>query len=596
VTDQNNQDFATAEKAVRSLLDALEVDKVVYVDDANESVSIEDVIAAAITLDKASLLALFPGFGDNIPDDQDVLKKIIRDIWEGLDYKDQQERGQKIIVQQSDGSDEAHVSILRKIIPETKLVSLSPSQWNKEKKQLLEKSKSQRMLFLFDQDFSSTGGDPEGGIKIIASLLALGDAPSLICGLLTHTVTPETQPQQWADLSEKHSISKDRFVVIPKRYLSETPVLFAQTLKLTALSPDFAELKKKAKEIIEEATKAAADRVEKVSIYDLDHIVLRVSAEEGLWEPDMLFRLHAMFHRSESRQRAHDGGALEKIVAKLRAVSGILTSDHLQIPDSAWALQREELYEFDDYINKNHLPLDLGDIFEKTEGNSTKKYILLAQPCDLMVRDGKRRPDLHWIPLVEMASSDAATVADQDFIAHERQDIPQLLEEIQQLKKMLDDASSPNYSEEIPYFDESPSKKWFVKLKRVKFVHACLLDLCVFNQDGVAKLTINENPPSGIRPAWKKRHKILSGHWEKVVRMAETLAAMDGDSNTKKQIKNLLFNDDLFKGDFSNSDGVCITCNCRRVRRLSRARAMGLLMSYTATLGRPAYDRAFGRT
>jgi hypothetical protein len=35
-----------------------------------------------------------------------------------------------------------------------------------------------------------------------------------------------------------------------------------------------------------------------------------------------------------------------------------------------------------------------------------------------------------------------ATVADQDFIAHARQDIPQLLEEIQRLKKMQDDASS----------------------------------------------------------------------------------------------------------------------------------------------------------
>ena len=437
-----------------------------------------------------------------------------------------------------------------------------------QKDHLLEDSRERRTLFLFDQDFSSTGGNNKEGIKIIASLLARKDTQNLICGLLTHTVTPETQPQEWDNLSDEHNIPKDRFTVIPKQYLSEDPILFAQTLKFTALSPDFSRLKEKTKEIIAEAAKAAADRVEKVNIYDFDHIVFQVSAEEGLWEPDMLFRLHSMFHRSESRQRAHDGETLEEIAAKLRAVSGIATPGHLQIPDSAWALQREELYELGDYINKNHLPLDLGDIFERTEGNSTKKYILLAQPCDLMVRrNGKRHPDLRRIPLVEMTSSDKPS----------------------------------RYSEEIPYFDESPSKKWFVNLKIVHFVPACLLDLCAFNQDGVAKLAMTEDPPSGIRPAWKERHRILSRHWEKAIEM---LAVLDTDSNavkqTKQQIKkslrHLLF-DDLFKGDFSSDDGVrSITCNCRRISRLSRTRAIGSLMSYTATLGRPAYDRTFGRT
>ena len=165
----------------------------------------------------------------------------------------------------------------------------------------------------------------EGGIRIIASLLAGDDTGSLICGLLTHTVTPETQPQQWEDLSKAHGIPRDRFVVIPKLHLSKAPILFAQLLKFAALSPDFTELKKKTKEIIAEAAATAANRVEEVSIYDLDHIVFQVSANEGLWEPDMLFRLHAMFHRSESRRLAHDGGALEAIAANLRKVSGIPT-------------------------------------------------------------------------------------------------------------------------------------------------------------------------------------------------------------------------------------------------------------------------------
>ena len=234
-------------------------------------------------------------------------------------------------------------------------------------------------------------------------------------------------------------------------------------------------------------------------------------------------------------------------------------------------MQREELYDFDNHINQNHLPLELGDIFEKVNSQSVKKYILLVQPCDLMVRsDGKRHPELQRVPLAEVVLADNAS----------------------------------NYSEEMPYFGISPDKKWFVKLKSIHFVHGCLLDLCVFNQDGMAKLTIDENASSEIRPAWKARHGILSRHLKRVVHKADILSFSDNDSPAVKQIKQeiakefdgLLLDDDLFKGNLSEADGVrSITYNCKRIGRLARARAMGLLMSYTATLGRPAYDRDFGK-
>lgn len=573
----NDQDLAQAKTSVESILNALDVARVVYVDDYNATApTVEDTIAAALTLTSAVLQPLFPELGDPPPDDPDVLPKKIRDVWATLDSDVQVERGKAVIVaaRRRDGDetdDAADIAVLEQIIPNDRLVSLSPTEWEQQQGQILQESQATRTLFIFDRDLSRAGGDPESGIKIIASLLARDDNGRLICGLLTHTVTPETQPEQWESLSTTHSIPRDRFVVIPKRHLSQSPMLFAQTLKFAALSPDFAELKRKTQKIIEDAAIAAAKRVEDVSIYDLDHIVFQVSADEGLWEPDMLFRLHSMFHRLESRRLAHDGGALEAIAAKLRTVSGIPTRcDLLPTPGSAWALQREEMYELDDHINKNHLPLELGDIFERVGGGSAKKYILLAQPCDLMVRgDGKRHPELHRVPLAEVVPAD----------------------------------KTPHYSEEMPYFDASPSKKWFVKLKTVHYVRGCLLDLCVFNQDGVARLTVDGNAPAGIRPAWKARHDILSRHWGRAVRKADMLASVANESQAVTQVKEkiakdlggLLFDDDLFKGGLADAGGIrSVTYNCKRVGRLSRSRAIGLLMSYTATLGRPAYDRAFG--
>lgn len=573
----SDQSVDKARMSVESILDALDVARVVYVDDANdEGVSVEDVIAAAVELDAALLLATLPELADSPPDDPDILTVMIRRIWEQLDPAVQAERGQAVVVaaRMNDGDetdDVADVSILSHLIPETKLISLSPSQWETRKDQLLQDSKDQRTLFLFDRDFAGAGGDSEGGIKIIASLLARNDTEGLICGLLTHTVTPETQPQQWMDLSRTHGIPRDRFVVIPKLHLSKAPILFAQTLKFAALSPDFDKLKRKTKEIIAEAADVAARRVDEVSIYDLEHIVFQVSAEEGLWEPDMLFRLHAMFHRTESRRLAHDGAALESIAANLRSVSGIPASDELMpAPASAWALQREELYELDEHINRNYLPLELGDIFERVGGTSAKKYILLAQPCDLMVRgDGKRHPDLHRVTLAEVVPAE----------------------------------TNPNYSEEMPYFDPSPSNKWFVKLRAVHFVRVCVLDLCAFNQDGAARLKVDGNVPPNIRPSWKARHEVLTRQLRQSIRKADLLAPVASESKHVQQIKKtiakdlggIIFDDDLFKGGLVENGGVrSVDYNCRRIGRLSRSRAIGMLMSYTSTLGRPAYDRHFG--
>jgi hypothetical protein len=576
----NDQDLAEARTAVESILSALDVAHVVYVDDANSrSVSVEDVIAAATALGAPQLLTAFPELGNTISDDPDVLGQTVRDAWRCLDPMKKAERGQAVLVAASlrdkDHIDDiGYASILSDLVPSDKLVSLSPEQWGDQKKRLLRDSQDHRTLFLFDRDLSETGGDTDGGIKIIASLLAGSDTESLICGLLTHTVTPETWLVQWGELSDTYSIPKDRFVIIPKLHLSKAPILFAQALKFSALSPDFTMMKSKAKEVIKKAAVVASNRVEAVTIYDFDHIVFQVSADEGLWEPDMLFRLHSLFHRIESRRLAHEGGNLEVIAAKLRTVSGIQTScDLFPPPSSAWELQHKELYEPVDYINENHMPLELGDIFERINARSTKKYILLAQPCDLMVRgNGKRHPEIHRIPLAEVVAAKEA----------------------------------PHYSEEMPYFSTSPTEAWYVKLKRIHFVRTCVLDLCVFNQDGVAKLVVDGSAPSDIRPAWKKHHGIISHYWGEMVRKADDmLAPVPTDSREvtrfkqeiARNIAGRLFDDDLFKGSLTDAAGVRgVTYDCKRVGRMSRARAIGLLMSYTATLGRPAYDRDFGDT
>lgn len=568
------QTIEQAQTAVREILAALQVARVVCVDDTYaDEPSIEEVVVAACSLEEDTLKKALPEIGESIPEDQDILKEKIRRLWNELDEPVLSKRTKDILTAErlqggEETDDLGDASILSEVIPNDMLLPLSLKRWEEQRDQLLGEDADQHTLFLFDQDLSGDGGDVQGGIKIISSLLAQDDTSNLICGLLTHTVKPEEQLEKWEDLSNAHNIPRDRFLVVPKLYLSKDPVLFAQTLKLIALSPNFTELKNKVNKIIKSATSTANKRVDAINIYDLEHIVFRVSDEEGLWEPDMLFRLYGLYHRLESRQLAYRGGQLEKIAKRLRSVSHVPTDTAFKPASSTWKIQQEELYESGKHLNKNHLPLELGDIFAKTGKDSKKHYILLAQPCDLMVRkNGKRQPDIVYVPLAEVVA-------------------------------LPPEKNLPPYSEDMLCFGSDPNEHWCVKLKIIHLVRVCLLDLCVFRGDGSAIIWDGGEPPEGIRPAWKNRYTILSKSFGRLMKQLYLTPAVEGEPRATKDIKSTLktdlLNEGLFKGQLGKKgDDRGIIYNFQRVSRLSRDRAFGLLMAYTSVLGRPAYDREF---
>ncbi len=569
------QPLEQARAAVHKILEALKIARVVCVDDTYaDAPLVEEVVVAACTLDQGKLQEILSEFGASVPDDQDVLKEQIRRLWDSLDEPSRLKFAKNILSASESFDDvetEDHIdaALLRDYVPAEMLLTLSPKQWEQQRDQLLAKDAEVRTLFLFDQDLSKKeGGEAEGGIKIIASLLARDDGDH-ICGLLTHTVTPEDLFDKWAELSKTYGINRDRFLVIPKRNLSETPLVFAQSLKLVALSPDFTKLKERTQKIIQDAAVKAASRVDDIRIYDLEHMVFTVAASEGMWEPDMLFRLHALFHRLESRQLAHSGGELEQITRRLRSVSHIQTEASKPSSD-IWKIQKDELYESPEHLNRNHFPLELGDIFTKTDADSQKHYILLAQPCDLMVRsNGERQPEIEHVPVAEVV-------------------------------KASPDAKPNPYAEKMAYYGDRPDEQWYVKLKQVRQVKVFVLDLCVFNEDGSATLQLDGEASDMIRPSWKARYPVLAKHFKRIASHVGLLIAAETDPPNVKQVKaklkseltNTLLNEGLFKGNLIDRDGhPSISYNCRRVGRLSNARAFGLLMAYTSCLGRPAYDR-----
>ncbi len=62
-----------------------------------------------------------------------------------------------------------------------------------------------------------------------------------------------------------------------------------------------------------------------------------------------------------------------------------------QVEETAEKLAVAEVYDTEADLNLLHLPVEFGDIFRSDGGD---QYVVVAQPCDLMVRkDGRRKRD-----------------------------------------------------------------------------------------------------------------------------------------------------------------------------------------------------------
>ena len=127
---------------------------------------------------------------------------------------------------------------------------------------------------------------------------------------------------------------------------------------------------------------------------DFDSMVFKSSREQNVWEPDTLLRVFGILMRREARSRLHTDEEFLPAVETARRVSDApdrivkaLEEDGDSI--EALEMQRFEIYESGDELNRFRTPIDLGDIFRIGPGG--KLCMLLVQPCDLVVRkDGKR--------------------------------------------------------------------------------------------------------------------------------------------------------------------------------------------------------------
>lgn len=577
--------LSTAREHTGRLLRSIGVSRIVVVDDEYRRGDVEELIGlcAVLPADQAGELPLLHGI--DFRADYDIWSGRLREKWPKLD-----EDGQDTVLKSArameaemprteDGGDvigtangrvdteaSGTVDAILSGLEGCELVRLSLSQWRVQKDDILGDDRAQATVFLFDRDFTREGGTDSEGIELIRYVQ---NARVGYCGMLSHTVPREGEHTVWRELTEEYGLARNTFVVIAKERLTGEPKdywAFLRMLRFVGLSGRYAKVLSGTWAVLEESMAKAKTAVEWLPLSDFDTIVFGSSRREGVWEPDTLLRVFGILMRQDVQRRLRQDAKLAADVSEARRISTLseALADALgaeEVSEEAKRMQRREMYEAANDVNRCHIPLGNGDIF-RADG-SEKQYVLLEQPCDLMVRPNGKR-------IYDWKCGRTGTFV-------------QIVVDVKKRKESW---------EELRLYEVEAGKRTFVDFARVHQVLLAVLDLCVFQEDGMARIEAEVACPELVIQPWKKRHSRLAKLFGRAMARYDRLA----DGGVEPELKALgLPRLSPTLGIQADAQDGAVDYGIARVGRVRQPWSEALLTGLTQRRARAAFEHDFDK-
>ena len=563
------------------LLTTIGVSRIIVVDD-EYAADVEKLLGHCAVLDAQQAGALPHLAHVDFRADPDIWKAAVRAAWETLTDPERQDLLARARATDEDPPpaaagalagaqeqvDTAAAQSLEEILrplEDCEYLTLSLSDWRARATELLADDQAEATILLFDRDFRrEEAGTEHAGLALVHEV-QVSDVG--YCGLISHTVPPGGEHDAWSTLVTEHDLVRDRFVVIAKERLTSDPpdyYGFLGMLRLVALSRRYAYVKSTAWTVFEASVAKAKAAVERLSTPDFDRIIFESSRREGIWEPDTLFRVFGILMRSEARARLRQDKDVFAALADARRVSDmpheIATALRSEMPSrEALRIQRFETYEFADQLNPFYVPIELGDVFE--QASNGQRYILLAQPCDLMVRgSGKRSYDAkcgRTGTLVELA------------IAQQR---------------------ARDSWGEIPYYNEETGEPAFANFAKAHQAQLAVVDLCATQQDGVARIEVDAESPELLIAPWKERYERLRRYFRTALDRYEQLRTRQVSDELKLLALPKLSATATAQATAGNRT---VQYGFKRVMRLRQPWSGALLTAFAQFQARAAFEHPF---
>ena len=563
---------------IAQLFNAAGVRRVVFVDD-RFGVTTERIESLANELKRESLAdcGAFPADTFEIDNEAVVRAKVIRLI--NAAGADLQTMFDKLAVVQYDYNeaerDQKAAEYFQDIIgPTAEVKLLSLKQWEQQKAELLVQTTTTPTLFIFDDDFSLEGKSTTYGRHLIDQTHTENPGYKYVYALLTHNApTDDAEIGLQKEIARETPELAEYLLVVAKSRLSDNSDRFAERIKHLLLYRLFRILTQRLRVETEKASNLAIEKIDGLGVQSFERIILGTSRAEGAWSPDTLVRVIGVYQQQQINQNIRKDAELHQRVRDINPICDVGTSVMSDgVTTDARRLQHDEIYESGEAINMVHLPIASGDIFEDGRG---QRFIILAQPCDLVVRStGLRR------------------AKDRD----SRQMVP--LAPVRKVESKYGDGSLPVEHYELLHFEDKG--RWSVRLSEAFYLPIWLLDLAVLNADGRCSLTAGQEPSPLLVDPWRKRLPMLV---ERGSSITATVSKITDESIDKAELLQSYcriplgspFEAQLVRETNGVGPNWTLTVGLTRKSRVTELHSTALLIEYAAYLARLAHPHDLTR-
>lgn len=493
----------TADK-LKILLDILNIKVVYYVDDENHLTDFDvQVVTGEISkiygLNKEEQLKSIQIEELDWEMPPEGVLENIKEQWATLSFEKKQTLYSDVL--KISGGEDIKLDFERAVrigeqIPEGLIKIMSPQEWDEEKGKLAGNiGEGEMALVLFDEDLKHAGAEYSTirGQDLIVQVKKMGVNDKVICSLLTHKIPSLKDEFTFRDTIIKERAGNDLevndFFPLAKERL-DTPEVFADGIKKALLNKYFESIKKHTIDLVKYSYGKAAEMIDSFDTYDFDDTILKTSLKEGVWEPETIIRISDILFENELKKRMVETDYVPKVNIDLKA-SQKFSEIQFDVPGNIQpysdklTIRHHEIYDPNEIINALRKPLENGDIFQI--GNN--KFILVAQPCDMMVRAKDAKKGLRNAKVATLLR-----IEEKEFSKNK-------------LKEIVESADKFP----LVYYVRGTKNLGIVQFSSFLIVDVDLLDLCVFNENGDSKIDM-ANPivdTDYLSIGWEARFDIL---------------------------------------------------------------------------------------
>jgi hypothetical protein len=587
----NEQPQEPQKGPVYSILTYRKVNRIVVIDDiVGYEGDLPQLIGWTTVLSEDQLVKVRTlGFGlDKLSEDSDARREQLTTIFSELDVAKRLSFERKIADALEQTIDETlqvdykRLEVLKRECNGIEVRMIRPEKWRDEREEIVNSQNCDLTLCLFDLDLSKSHGfTATSGITLLKELLALG-SQNVITGILSHNVQLGSEREHWNSFAEEHDLAPSSFLPLSKASLNKSKN-FARGIKDVVVNHLCEQVKERLAEIQKKATTTAQAAIEKMDFESFEHIVLKSSASEGVSEMSTLSRVFGILSTHSAEEFLLQAGppAFQEQIAMLRSILSVEVAPGEAPSTSKFrvALRHKELYVPANILNPSFLAIENGDIF--MIGDQT--YILVAQPCSIMVRTHGARTSVRG--KIELVSTLLRVLPGS--LGHK------------QVKEL---ASAYGV---LWYLNPDSDKAQRVEFDSPLFLDTRILDLCAFQSDGRSRFDLHTQPtqaPVQLHTAWLRRFEILQAWLVGIKEQLEIHSAEIG-AISDERVRELANRGVAPHFDLPETIDPLKIYNygvfdfgIKRVLRLREPEASSLLRQYSAYQAREAKEHDFARS